>query len=385
MTAPLPYGRQQVGSEELELVREVLDSDWLTQGPRVPAFEKALADVCRTPHAVAVANGTAALYLACRAAGLGPGDRFLTTPVTFAATANAGLLCGAEPVFCDINPDTACLDTHRAAQMLADDPRLKVVLPVHLAGLLCDLETLAAGAAQHGTVIIEDACHAIGGAWQDSEGRSHTVGDCAFSHLTCFSFHPVKTITTAEGGAITTKDEALAIQLRDLRSHGITRDPKRMQANHGPWYYEMHTLGINARLSDLQAAIGQAQLKKLGRFCARRGELVAMYEDALRDIPQISTLTPSPGQRGICRHLMIIRTPNRAELFAHLQTAGIGVQVHYIPLHLQPYYRNNFGTKPGDFPHAEDYYAQALSLPLFPQMTDAQVERVVTEIQAFFP
>ncbi len=384
MNAPLPYGRQSLGPEEAALIQEVLASDWLTQGPRVPAFEENLASLCGAPHAVAVANGTAALYLACRSAGLGPGDRFLTTPLTFAATANAGVLCGAEPVFCDIDPQTACLDAARAAQMLEDDPSLRVVVPVHFAGLVCDLETLFAATVRHGAVIIEDACHAIGGNWRGTDRTPHTVGDCAFSAMTCFSFHPVKTITTGEGGAITTRDAGLAARLRNLRGHGITRDPERMRENHGPWYYEMQTLGINARLSDLQAALGLAQLGKLSGFCARRRELVARYEAALADIPQITVLAPPPGQEEICRHLMVVRTAERDELFAHLQRAQIKVQVHYIPLHLQPYYRDRFGTGPGDFPEAERYYAEAMSLPLFPGMTDADLIRVVTAIAEFF-
>ena len=311
MTGPLPYGRQSLGPEEEELVREVLRSDWLTQGPRVQEFERGLAEACKVPHAVAVSSGTAALYLACRAARLGPGDRFLTTPVTFASTANAGVMCGAEPVFCDIDPATGNLDPGAVEKALATDPAIKVILPVHLGGRVCDLEAMADLAGRYAAVLIEDACHALGGQWQGKDHRWRTVGACDLSAMSCFSFHPVKTITTAEGGAIATGDPQLADRLRLLAGHGITRDPDQLQENHGPWYYEMHELGINARLSDLQAAIGIAQLGKLPRWQQRRLELVQRYDAAFADLAEVSVQQRPTGQDRTCWHLMIIRTRGR--------------------------------------------------------------------------
>lgn len=382
MNPPLPYGRQTVGDEEIALVRQVLRSDWLTQGPQVPRFERALAEACGAPHAVAVANGTLALYLACRAAGLGPGDRFLTSPLTFAATANAGLLCGAEPVFADVQEATGNLDPDLAERALAADPRIKVVLPVHLAGLPCDLERLAAAAAGRGALVIEDACHALGGRWRDRAGAWHAVGACGHAAMTCFSFHPVKTITTGEGGAVTTADPELARRLDLLRNHGITRDPERLRERHGGWYYEMHELGINARLTDLQAAIGLAQLQRLARWRQRRGELVRRYDQGLRGVPGLTVQARPQGEDGACWHLMIVRSRWRDRLYRGLHQAGILAQVHYLPVHLHPYYRDRFGTGPGDFPRAERHYAEAVSLPLYPGLSDEDCDRVIRTVTA---
>ncbi|MGD9546738.1 MAG: UDP-4-amino-4,6-dideoxy-N-acetyl-beta-L-altrosamine transaminase [Candidatus Krumholzibacteriia bacterium] len=384
MTRDLPYGRQTLGPEEEDLVREVLRSDWLTQGPRVPDFERDLAAVCGAPCAVAVNNGTSALYLACRAAGLQPGDLFLTTPVTFAATANAGLLCGAEPVFADVDPETGNLDIGAVAAALETHPRIKAILPVHLGGRICDLEALDELAGRHEAVVIEDACHALGGAWPARDGKVHPVGSCARSLMTCFSFHPVKTITTGEGGAITTCDPELDEKLRMLRTHGITRDPRLLHENHGPWYYEMHDLGINARLTDIQAAVGIVQLRRLETWRRRRRELVQRYDSGLAAVPEVAVQRRPRGEDLTCWHLMIIRAPRRDDLFAHLGAAGIRAQVHYLPLHLHPYYRERFGFAAGDFPGAEAYYAQALSLPLFPAMTDGDCDRVIEAVADFF-
>ncbi len=378
----LPYGRQDVGGEELRRVRDVLESDWLTQGPRVPAFEKALAESCGAAHAVAVANGTLALWLACRAAGLGPGDRFIVPAITFVATANAGVLCGAEPVFVDIDPETLTLDPAKTEAALLADPRIKAILPVHLGGRVAELPALAALAARHGAVVIEDACHAIGTRWQDDTGAWHRVGDGSHGLMTCFSFHPVKSITTGEGGAITTNDPALAEQLALLRTHGITREPARLERQDGPWYYEMHDLGPNARLTDLQAAIGLVQLQKLERLKKRRLELVQRYDHAFAKLASVRPQArPTPDDS--CWHLYIVRTEARDELYRELAAERIGTQVHYYPVHLQPYYRRRFGTGPGLCPAAEAYYEQALSLPLFPTLGDADQKRVITAVRKF--
>ncbi len=381
MSDKIPYGRQSIGADEHDLLKQVLDSNWLTQGPLLAEFEAALAELCQARHCVAVANGTMALYLACRAADLGPGDKFLTTPMTFAATANVGLMCGAEPVFADIDPLTLNIDTGQVERALADHPEIKVMLPVHFGGLMCDLDALADLAERHGVTIIEDACHAIGSRWTDRQGTRHAAGSCHRTAMGTFSFHPVKSMTTGEGGAITCQDDALAERLRLLRSHGITRDPGRLEKNDGGWYYEMQELGINARLTDLQAALGLNQLKNLPGWAARRLELVDRYNTLLAGVPGLQTVTRVHQDDGNCYHLMIIRSDRRRELYDHLHRQGILVQVHYIPVHLQPYYRRRFGLGPGDFPHAEKYYSEALSLPLFADLSDSDQDRVVAAIQ----
>jgi UDP-4-amino-4,6-dideoxy-N-acetyl-beta-L-altrosamine transaminase len=382
MSRYLPYGRQDISGEELRRVRDVLESDWLTQGPRPLEFEVALTESTGAQHAIAVANGTLALYLACRAAGLGPGDKFITTPLTFVATANAAVMCGATPVFVDVEPDTLTLNARKVAAAMRKHPEVKVILPVHLGGRISNMRSLKRAADKYGAVIIEDACHAIGGQWQGLQDAWHTVGDGSHSLMTCFSFHPVKALTTGEGGAITTNDPELARQLELLRSHGITRDADRMERNDGSWYYEMHELGINARLTDLQAALGLVQLQKLERYRKRRLELVQRYDAAFADLPGCATQArPDPDRS--CWHLMIVRVARRRALRDFLHERGIGTQVHYIPVHLQPYYRKRFGTAPGDCPVAEAYYDEALSLPLFPAMTDADQHRVIDAVWEF--
>lgn len=376
----LPYGRQDVGSEEIRRVRDVLESDWLTQGPRVPEFETALATACGAAHAVAAANGTLALWLAYRAVDLGPGDRFIVPATTFVATANAGVMCGAEPVFVDIDPDSLTLDVARTEAALLADPRIKAIVPVHLGGRTADLPALKRLADRHGAILIEDACHAIGTRWQDEGGAWHRVGDGSHGALTCFSFHPVKSITTGEGGAVTTNDPELAARLAMLRTHGITREPERLERQDGPWYYEMHELGLNARMTDMQAAIGLVQLRKLERLRRRRLELVQRYDRALARVPGLRTQA-RPDPDDTCWHLMIVRTEARDGLHAALAAAGIGTQVHYYPVHMQPWYRRRFGTGPGLCPVAEAYYRQGLSLPLFPTMTDADQSRVIKAVR----
>lgn len=382
MTDKLPYGRQSIGDEEARRVRDVLASDWLTQGPTVTEFEAGLNRVCGSSHAIATSHGTTALYLACRAAGLGPGDRFLTSPITFVATANAGLLCGAEPVFVDIDPETFNMDMAKAVKVLAKDKRIKVVLPVHMGGRVCDMEKLAKACTKRNVTIIEDACHAIGGRWQDNAGDWHTVGDGAYSSMTCFSFHPVKTLTTGEGGAVLTNDDELATRLRLLCNHGITRDPERVQPGREPWHYEMHELSLNGRLTDFQAAIGLVQIDKLPRLKKRRAELVRRYDEAFAELDGV-TPQARPNDDDSCWHLMIIRTRGRTGLYEYLLSKDIRAQVHYIPVHTQPYYQDNYGTKQGDYPVAEKYYTQALSLPLYPDLTDADQDRVITAIKEF--
>ena len=378
----LPYGRQSVGPEEERRVRDVLQSDWLTQGPKVVEFEAALNRTCGSAHAVAVSHGTTALYLACRAAGLGPGDRFVTSPITFLATANAAVMCGARPVFVDIDPDTFDLDPAALDRALRRYRSVKVVLPVHLGGRVCDMEAIAAVCAEHGALVIEDACHAIGGRWRGSDGAWHAVGDGSHAAMTCFSFHPVKSVTTGEGGAVTTNDPVLAEKLRLLRNHGLTRDPEVIGEDADPWAYEMHALSFNGRLTDIQAALGVVQLEKLHRLKARRTALIRRYDAAFADLPGI-TCQARAEDDDACWHLAIVRTARRRALYDALLAAGIHSQVHYVPVHTQPYYRTQFGTGPGDCPVAEAYAAEALSLPLYPDLTDAEQDRVIDAVRAF--
>ncbi len=379
----LPYGHQSLGAEEARRMAEVLESDWLTQGPKVVEFENGLSRLCNSRHAVAVSHGTTALYLACRAAGLGPGDRFLTSPIAFLATANAGLLCGAEPVFVDIDPATFNLDPEEVGRILKKDGRIKVVLPVHLGGRVCAMDRLAECCAETRAIIVEDARHAIGGRWQDQSGAWHTVGDGTYSALTCFSFHPLKNVTTGEGGAVTTNSDELADRLRLLRNHGITRDPQQMRSGRDPWHYEMHELSLNGRLTDFQAAIGLVQIDKLPRLKRRRQELVQRYDEAFADIEGV-TPQGRPDDDDTCWNLMIVRARGRTALYEHLLAQGIRTQVHYVPIHTQPYYQDHFDTRPGDYPVAEKYYAQALTLPLYPDLSDEDQDRVIAAVRKFY-
>ena len=378
----LPHGLPAIGDEEARRMRDVLHSDWLTRGPTVVEFEAGLNGLCGSGHAVAVSHGTTALYLACRAAGLGPGDRFLTSPITFLSTANAGLLCGAEPVFADIHPDTFNLNMVKTAAVLRKDKRIKVVLPVHMGGLVCELDKLAAACAERKITVIEDASHAIGSRWQDAEDQWHTVGDGAFSAMTCFSFHSVKNLTMGEGGAVVTNDEALADRLRLLRNHGLTHDPDQMKEGREPWHYEMHELSLNGHLTDFQAALGVVQIDKLPRLKHRRQELVRRYDKAFADLDGV-TPQARPATDDICWHLMIIRTRGRTGLYELLADRGIRSQVHYVPVHTQPYYKEHFGSRPGDYPVSEKYYAQALSLPLYPDLSEADQDRVIAAVREF--
>ncbi len=377
---PLNYGRHSIDEADIQAVREVLESDFLTQGPKVKAFEEALCAVTGARYAAAVSNGTAALHLAALAAGVGPGDEGITSPITFAASANCLAYAGARPVFADIRPDTYTLDPEEFLRKIT--PRTKAVLPVDFAGQPADMEKLWAIASKRGIKVIEDAAHAIGSRY----ACGAAVGSCKYSDMTIFSFHPVKTITTGEGGAITTNSAELYARLCLLRTHGITKDPVLMAENHGPWYYEMQELGFNYRLTDLQAALGISQLKKLDVFVRRRREIVAEYNKAFSSLRSAVVPYETPGVFSAF-HLYVLLLDfaklgkSRKQVFAGLSALGINAQVHYIPVHLQPYYRRTFGCKPGDFPAAEDYYARCLSLPLYPDMGGAEVARVISAMR----
>ncbi len=374
----IPYGRQHITEADIEAVVETLRSDWLTQGPRVRAFEERFAEYVGARYAVAVSNGTAALHLSVLALGLRPGQKVITTPITFAASANCVRYCGGEVVFADIDPETILLDIGQVRALLEEAPpgTYAGIIPVDFAGYPVDLEAFRALADEFDLWLLEDACHAPGGWFTDSEGRRQRCGNGNFAELSVFSFHPVKHIACGEGGMITTNDRTLYEKLLLLRTHGITREPQSLMENHGPWYYEMQELGFNYRMPDLLCALGCSQLERAEEGLQRRREIARRYDEAFRHTP-IQTIQPPPGI-GHAYHLYVIQTEQRLALYETLRTAGIYPQVHYIPLHLQPYYRS-LGWKPGDLPHAEAYYERCLSLPMFPTLTPEQQKLIIEQ------
>jgi perosamine synthetase len=395
--APLiPYGRQTICEEDIQAVCDVLRSDFLTCGPKVEEFERAFAARVGAGHAVAVNSGTSALHLAMRVAGIGSGHRVITSPNTFLASANCAAFVGATPDFADIDPISYNLDP--VALEAAWRPDTKAVVAVDYAGRPCDMPAIARIARERGALVIEDACHAVGGAFTH-EGRAWKTGGHPWADLTVFSFHPVKTITTGEGGMLVTDNEAWAERARHLRSHGIVRNADQfltsdlcpLTSEHGPWYYEMQDLGYNYRITDLQCALGLSQLKRLDDFIARRQEIVARYDQAFADIPWLKPpqlRTPKSELRNLISwHLYTVQIDftklgkTRTQVMAELRGHGVGTQVLYIPVHLQPWYRRTFGYGPGKCPVAEQYYQRALSLPLYPAMTDQDIERVVAAVR----
>lgn len=380
----IPYGRQWISKEERSAVDRVLRSDYLTQGPIVAEFERKLAKTVGAKYAVAVANGTAALHLAAIALGLKSGDEVITTPISFLATANAVLYVGAKPVFADIDVETQCLDPRQIEKKITR--RTKAIFVTDFAGHPADMIVIRRIAQRHGLKVVEDACHALGATYQ-----GFRVGACEHSDLAVFSFHPVKHITTGEGGAIMTNDKQLYQQLSEWRSHGVTRDSLRLKDTmQGGWYYEMQSLGFNYRMTDIHAAIGIEQLKKLDRFIAHRRKIAAQYNKAFQSFQEVLSPVELPGYKHTY-HLYVIRLTNglerkRKEIFEALHKRGVGVQVHYIPIPSQPYYRK-LGYSLADCPRAEEYYHSAISIPMFPGMTDAQgayVSRIVRDVIQLF-
>lgn len=379
----IPYGRQHVTDEDVAAVVRVLRSDWLTQGPSVPEFESQIADYCGVSHALAVNSATSALHIACLALELGPGDWLWTSPITFAASANCGLYCGAQVDFVDIDPATYNMSVERLAAKLeqaARESRLpKVVVPVHLAGQSCDMAAIAELARKYGFRVIEDASHAIGATWDGAR-----VGACIHSDITVFSFHPVKIITTGEGGMLLTRELGLARKLEKLRTHGITRRAEEMFSQDGPWYYEQLMLGYNYRMTDIQAALGRSQFTRIDSYIARRRVLARSYDELLSGLPLIRPWQ-DPRSRSAW-HLYVVQLDGarakstRRAFFESMRQAGIGVNVHYIPVHLLRYHRSK-GFAPGDFPEAERYYERAISLPLFYSLSDAEQLQVVNAVR----
>ena len=394
----LPYGRQLIEEDDVAAVAEVLRGDWLTTGPTVAAFEKALCEVTGAAHAVACANGTAALHLAALALRLAPGDRVIVPSITFLATANAVRLVGGEVVFADCDPDSGLMEAPQLdaaiRQAGAEGGPLKAVFPVHMAGQCAALADIAEVASRHGLAVVDDAAHAIGSRYLTPQGGARPIGDGRLTAMTTFSFHPVKTIAMGEGGAVTTNDSALAQDLRHLRSHGMLREAERMQnadlafdatGELNPWYYEMPEIGLNYRITDIQCALGLSQIKKLDRFVARRRALVRRYDERLAELaPLLRPIAKSEASEAAW-HLYAVLIDfeaagvSRAVVMERLRARGIGTQVHYIPVHLQPYYRERYGAQ--RLPGAERYYARTLSLPLFASMQDADVDRVVEALR----
>lgn len=377
----IPYGRQQIDAADIAAVIDTLQSDFLTQGPKVPAFEQAVAHQCQARFAVAMNSATSALHLACLALQVGPGDRVWTSPISFVASANCALYCGADVDFVDVDASTGLMDPAQLAikleQAVTTNTLPKVLIPVHLAGHSCDMQRIAALCQPYNIRIIEDASHAIGGYYQH-----RPVGCCQYSDITVFSFHPVKIITSAEGGMALCNDPALDNQLRLLRSHGITRDAADMtEASHGPWYYQQIGLGFNYRITDLQAALGLSQLDRLQQFVYQRIKATELYQQLLQDLP---VELPAPAVDGVSAwHLYIVRLhqpAKRLQVFESLRAAGIGVNVHYIPIHTQPYYQK-LGFDWGQFPDAEQFYSQIISLPLFAGITPAQQQQVADALR----
>lgn len=378
----IPYGRQSISDEDIQAVVDTLKSDFLTQGPAVPAFEQALASYCNVPYAVAVNSATSALHIACLALDVKAGDRVWTSPISFVASANCALYCGAQVDFVDVEPDTGLMSVKALAaklqQAATNNTLPKVLIPVHLAGHSCAMQQIATLCQPYGIRIIEDASHSVGGSYlQQKDGQQQKIGSCQFSDITVFSFHPVKIITTAEGGVALTKDLTLAARMQLLRSHGITRNPDDMtEVSHGPWYYQQVELGLNYRMTDLQAALGLSQLKKLDAFVAKRLEAVARYRSLLQNLPLDLPEECPAGQSAW--HLYIIKLHDenrRLAVFEALRSAGIGVNVHYIPIHTQPYYQK-LGFQWGDFPQAEAFYSRIISLPLYADLTAEQQQQV---------
>lgn len=396
---PIPYGKQHITEEDIQAVTEILKSDYLTQGPTIKQFEEAFATYIGSKYAVAVANGTAALHLCTLALGVKPGDKVITTPITFAASANCVRYCGGEVVFSDIDPTTYLLDLDKVKKLLQASPKgaYSGVIPVDFGGKAVDLEAFRELANEFGLWIIEDACHAPGGYFTDHSGRKQFCGNGNFADLAIFSFHPVKHIAAGEGGMITTNNKIVYEKLLMLRTHGITRNESIFKntpafassestaTEYPGWYMEMQELGYNYRLTDFQAALGISQLKRADDGIKRRREIAKRYDEAFKDHPSIHAQLNELKKEssGHAYHLYVIQIPDRLRLYTHLRNHNIFAQVHYIPTHLMPYYRS-LGWKEGDLPLAEDYYKKCLSLPMYPTLTNEQQEYIIKVINDYF-
>lgn len=378
----IPYAAQSIDNDDIQAVVNALKSQHLTQGPLVSRFEEKLAEYCGAKYAVAVSNGTAALHLASLAAGIKSGDEVITSPITFVASANCVLYCGGTPVFADICPNTANIDPREIKKKITS--KTKAIIPVHFAGQACDLIKIRSIARKNKLVVIEDASHALGASYRGSK-----IGSCRYSDMTTFSFHAIKTITTGEGGAILTNNKNYYRKLQLLRTHGITKDEKFLENNPGPWYYEMTDLGFNYRLTDFQCALGLSQLKKADAFLRRRRNIARKYDRVFAGLPNLKFLEVED-PRSCAYHLYVVMANfdklglSRGQVMAKLKAAGVGTQVHYIPVYKHPHYRKNIVNKSDRFPCSEAYYGSALSLPLYPKMSEVEVERVINRVVELF-
>lgn len=379
----IPYGRQNITDDDIEAVVNILKSDFLTQGPSIKLFEDAFTEYVGAKYAIAVSNGTAALHLCTMALGVKPGDKVITTPITFVASANCVRYCGGEVIFADIDPESYLLDINKVRKLLENDveKEIKGIIPVNFAGRVVDLEAFKALADEFGCWIIEDACHSPGGYSISNANEKILSGSGKYTDLSIFSFHPVKHIAAGEGGMVTTNDELLYKKILNLRTHGIQQDPNKKIENHGVWYYEMQELGYNYRLTDFQAALGLSQLKRADSGLERRIEIAKKYEDAFKNSSYIKH--QSGVVDGHAYHLYVIEVDRRSELVNYLREQNIFVQIHYIPAHTMPYYRQ-FGWKNSDLPIAEEYYSRCLSLPMFPTLTNHEQEFVIDQIHTFY-
>ena len=381
---PISYGHQYISDEDIQAVVETLKSDYLTQGPKIGEFEKNFSEYMGCQYACMVSNGTAALHLCAMALGIKPGDKVITTPITFVASANGFRYQGAEIVFCDIDPKTYCLDLVKLEQILKASPKgtYKAVVPVDFAGYPVDEERLRKMADEYGFAIVVDACHAPGGSYIDSKGVKQMVGNCHYADLTCFSFHPVKHIATGEGGAVTTNRKDLYEKVALYRTHGITKDPSLLKQNDGGWYYEMQDLGYNYRITDFQAALGISQLKRLDWSIQRRNEIARKYDESFKGTPIKTPYRAENITHAFHLYIIQVDADKRKGLYDHLRANKIFAQVLYIPAHTMPYYKQ-FGWKNGDLPVAEDYYSHCLALPMYPTLTEEEQEYVIEKVKEF--
>ena len=383
ITKPIPYGHQHITDEDIQAVVETLKSDYLTQGPKIVEFEHAFANYVGAKYAVAVNNATAGLHLGTIALGVKPGSKVIVTPLTFASSANCVRFCGGDVVFCDIDKDTYLLDIDKVETLLRKAPKgtYQGIIPVDFAGYPVDLEKFHRLADEYGLWIMEDACHAPGGYFVDSNGKKQLCGNGQFADVSVFSFHPVKHIATGEGGMVTTNDKSLFEKVSFYRTHGITKDSALLHKNDGGWYYEMQDLGYNYRLTDFQAALGVSQLKRASSNLAKRQEIARRYNAAFAEIDGIRTPFLSPSAYH-AYHLYVIQVADRLGLYNYLREHKIYAQVHYVPLHLMPYY-SQFGYRKGDFPVVEDYYEHCLSLPMFPTLSEEEQQYVTKKVLEF--
>ena len=381
----ISYGHQLITDEDIQAVVETLRSDYLTQGPRIPEFEKKFAEYLGCKHACMVSNGTAALHLCAMALDIKPGDKVITTPITFVASANGFRYLGADIVFCDIDCKTFLMDLNKLEEILKASPKgtYKAVVPVDFAGYPIDEERLHNLALEYGFKVVVDACHAPGGSWTDSKGEMQMIGNCKYADLTVFSFHPVKHIAAGEGGAITTNDDELYRKVALYRTHGITKDPELLTQNDGGWYYEMQELGYNYRITEFQAALATSQLSRLDWSIERRNEIAKKYDEALQNLPILTPYRQECITHAFHLYIIEVHPTRRKALYDYLRAHNIFSQVLYIPAHTMPYYKS-LGHKDGECPVAEDYYKRCLALPMYPSLTDKEQQYVIDIIWEFY-